>query len=222
MVIHALTDTLNDSPVPNMSPGGTYDFRNLNAKAPGLSAVLGTTTTKPTNIVSLVIPADGAAVTTTLPLIQGTGVVGKTVALVLGITHPIGDTTIVGPDGVWRYTPKQPLAAGKQSVTVTTANIQNIPVAITHTFEILQSGTQVLGDATPSATPTDTTTPSPTDTLTPTPTTTPDLSASISATPDESTLAAQPVPTSGYDLPTILLLVLSVGLILGGGIVLIQ
>jgi hypothetical protein len=237
MVIHTRTDTLNDSPVPNMTPGKTYDFRKLNAKAPGqplallptpqtkmsTGAVLGTTSTKPANIVSLVIPAEGAALPTTLPLIQGTGIAGKTVSLILGITNPIGDTAIVGANGLWSYTPKKPLAPGKQSITITTTNLQNKPVAITHMFEILKSGTQVLGDATPSATLTPTVTPTTTPNITdtPTPTSTPDLSASISATP-ESTLAAQPVPTSGYELPTILLFILSVGLMIGGGIVLIK
>ncbi len=88
---NALTDTLNDSPVPNMIPGKTYDFRALNAKAPGqplalvptpqphktASAVLGTSSAKPANTVSLVIPAEGAAIPTTLPLIQGTGIPGE-------------------------------------------------------------------------------------------------------------------------------------------------
>ena len=217
---NALTDTLNDSPVPNMIPGKTYDFRKLTAYAPGqpvalfptpqaqksVSAVLGTSSAKPANTVSLVIPAEGAAIPTTLPLIQGTGIPGKTVSLVIGITKPIGDTTIVGANGLWSYTPKKPLSPGRQSVTMTTKNLQNKPVAITHMFTILKSGTQVLGDATPSATltPTATVTPIATDTATPTP---------------ESTLAAQPVPTSGNELPTIILLILGVGLLVGGGIV---
>ncbi|MCX6793978.1 MAG: hypothetical protein NTY06_02630 [Candidatus Gottesmanbacteria bacterium] len=180
---NALTDTLNDSPIPNMVPGKTYDFRKLNAKAPGqnlalqptpqtqksaASAVLGTSSTKPANTVTLVIPAQGAALPTTLPLIQGTGIPGKTVSLVIGITNPIGDTTVVGADGLWNYTPKKPLSPGRQSVTITTQNLQNKPVAITHMFELLKSGTQVLGDATPSAT----LTPTITLTLTPTPTST--------------------------------------------------
>jgi uncharacterized surface anchored protein len=102
---------------------------------------------------------------------------------------------------------------------MTTKNLQNKPVAVTHMFEILKSGTQVLGDATPSATLTPTTTV----TLAPTPTDTPE--ATLSATPEEtpaSTLAAQPVPTSGNELPTIMLLLLGVGLMIGGGIVLIK
>jgi hypothetical protein len=226
LVTNATTDSLNDSPVPAMIPGKTYDFRRLTAQAPGQnlvlvptpqtqksagSAVLGTSTAKSANTVSLVIPAEGAALSTTLPLIQGTGIPGKTVSLVIGITNPIGDKTIVGANGVWSYTPKKPLLAGKQSVTMTTNNLQNKPVALTHMFEILKSGTQVLGDATPSAT------------LTPTPTETPEATAS--ATPEEtpeSTLAAQPVPTSGNELPTIILLILGAGLMIGGGIVLIK
>jgi hypothetical protein len=221
----ALTDSLNDSPVPTMVPGKTYDFRKLNAKAPGqllalvptlppqqsTGAVLGTNATKPANTVSLVIPAEGAALPTTIPLIQGTGIPGKTVSLVIGITNPIGDTTTVGANGLWSYTPKKPLSPGRQSVTMTTKNLQNKPVAITHMFEILKSGTQVLGDATPSAT------------LIPTPTSTPQ--ATVSATPEptpESTIAAQPVPTSGNELPTIILLIIGVGLLVGGGIVLMK
>ncbi|MCX6791645.1 MAG: hypothetical protein NT149_01240 [Candidatus Gottesmanbacteria bacterium] len=233
-VTNALTDSLNDSPVPNMTPGKTYDFRRLTAEVPGQNlvliptpqtqksaapAVLGTSSTKPANTVSLVIPAEGAALPTTLPLIQGTGIPGKTVSLVIGITNPIGDTTIVGANGVWSYTPKKPLLPGKQSVTITTKNLQNKPVAVTHMFEILKGGTQVLGDATPSATLTPTTTV----TLTPTPTETPE--ATVSATPEttpESTLAAQPVPSSGNELPTIMLLILGIGLMIGGGIVLIK
>ncbi len=228
-VTNALTDTLNDSPVPAMTPGKTYDFRKLNAKAgnqslalvptpptqkSAASAVLGTTNTKPANTVSLVIPAEGAALPTTFPLIQGTGIPGKTVSLIIGITNPIGATTVVGSNGVWSYTPKKPLSPGKQSVTMTTNNLQNKPVAITHMFQILKSGTQVLGDATPSATLT------PTVNLTPTPEAT--LSATPEITPEESTLAAQEIPTSGNPLPTIILLVLGVGLMIGGGIVFIK
>ena len=175
--------------------------------------MLGTGVAKPANVVSLTIPAEGSAMPTTLPLIQGTGIPGKIVSLVLGITNPMGDITTVATNGLWSYTPKKPLAPGKQSVTITTNNLQNQPIAITHMFEILKSGTQVLGVATPSATLTPTTTPIVT--LTPTPTI--ELVASPSATP-ESTLAAQPVPTSGYDLPTIILFIISIGLILGGGL----
>jgi len=217
----AITDTLNDSPVPDMMMGKTYDFRRANAHVPGeqlalhttpaptkpATAVLGTSTAKPSNKVTLTIPAEGAAIPTTLPLIQGTGIPGKRVSLILGITTPVTGSTIVAADGLWSFTPQKPLAAGKQSVTITTPDINNKPVAITHMFEILKSGTQVLGDATPSATLTLTPTPSSTESATPT------------ATPTES-LEAEPPPISGNELPTIILLLLGAGLMLGGGVVL--
>jgi hypothetical protein len=224
----AVTDSLNDSPVPNMVPGKTYDFRKLTAQAPGkpltlvptpqtqksaASTVLGTSNSKPANTVSLIIPAEGTALPTTLPLIQGTGIPGKTVSLIIGITHPIGDTTKVAATGLWSYTPKKPLAPGRQSVTITTQNLQNKPVAITHMFEILKSGTQVLGDATPSAT------------LAPTATPVATVSATPEITPEiipESTLAAQEIPTSGNQLPTIILLIIGMGLLVSGGVVLIK
>lgn len=208
-----VTDTLNDSPVPDMMPGKTYDFRKANAKAPGQpialqptppaagSAVLGAGATKPANAVTLTIPAQGAALPTTLPLIGGTGIPGKNVSIVLGITNPVSGVAAVGSDGLWSYTPPKPLVPGVQSVTITTQDKNNKPVAITHLFTILKSGTQVLGDATPSAT------------ITLAPTATP------SSTP-VAILAAQEPPTSGNELPTIILLLVGFGLMMGGGAVL--
>lgn len=218
-----VTDTLNSSPVPDMMLGKTYDFRKASAKTPGApialnptpqpprasSAVLGTSTGKPANIVALTIPAQGAAIPTTLPLIQGTGIPGKNVSIVLGIISPVGGSAVVGSNGLWSYTPSKPLSPGGQSVTITSRDINNKPVAITHLFTILKSGTQVLGDATPSATLTPTITLAPIATITATPT-------------PESTLAAQEPPTSGNELPTIILLLLGIGLMMGGGVALIK
>jgi hypothetical protein len=220
----AITDTLNSSPVPDMMLGKTYDFRKANAKTPGAPialnpaspagnksppAVLGTSSVKAANTVTLTIPAQGAALPTTLPLIQGTGIPGRTVSIVLGITRPVGGSATVGSGGLWSYTPVKPLSPGGQSVTITTKDANNKAVAITHLFTIFKSGTQVLGDATPSATltPTITLPPVASDTATPTP---------------ESTLAAQEVPTSGNTLPTIILLLLGIGLMMGGGVALIK
>jgi len=203
----ALTDTLNDNPVPVMTIGKTYDFRKIQADKKSLlaqapEAVLGSSTEIRQNV-SITKPADGSSLSSNLPLIQGTGVIGNQVLLTVGIDRPASDTVIVGSDGVWRYTPSRPLRDGRQSVTITSADIQNKTVAITHTFTILKSGTQVLGDATPSAT----LTPEPTIDETPTPT---------------STLAGEPIPETGFPLPLILLLMLGIGLLGGGSFVLIK
>lgn len=209
----AITDTLNDSPVPTMILGKSYDFRKQQAKEPGTLAaanpngsVLGGTS-QPLNGVSIVNPANGAALTTALPLIQGTGIGGKQVTITLGITKPTSSTVIVGADGIWRYTPSKPLPPGKQSVTITTVDSSGKTVALTNVFEILKSGTQVLGVATPSATLSPTATP--TATLTPTSTA-------------SSTLSGQPLPVSGTALPTLILVIVGIGLLTSGAVVWIK
>lgn len=207
-----ITDTLNDAPVPDITLGQTYDFRNRDAKKPTASnlaaaavpaaktGVLGAETTKTTSgSIVLTAPAQGAAVGTTRPQVTGLGIAGKKVTITLGLSNPSVGSTTVGADGLWKYTPTKALTPGKQSVTITTVDAKNKPVAITHAFTVLKSGTQVLGDATPSGT-----------LVTPTPTTAPEATAS-------ATLSAEPMPTSGSLLPTILLLILGSALFVGGG-----
>jgi hypothetical protein len=226
--ITATTDSLNDSPVPEMTIGQVHDFRRLNANKPtnnpvavstpaplaqntesqlpvGGAAVLGTTN-GPFKV-SLTSPAQKATLSTNLPLFSGTGIPNKFVALTIGIVNPQSGSTKVKSDGTWSYTPAKPLPPGKQSVTITSVDSAGKTIAVTHEFEIFKSGTQVLGDATASGTLT----------LTPTPTRISSQSASISATP-ESTLAGEPIPTSGYELPTILLIVMGLGLLVSGAV----
>jgi len=208
----AITDTLNDNPVPSMKIGKTYDYRNIQAQTsivpkqptpaitpdPALSpAVLGQQTARTTQLVSITQPDDGARLTTNVPLFQGTGVVGNQVSIIVGIQHIQTGNVIVGKDGLWRFTPKHPLSEGKQSITITTVDKLKKTVTRTHTFTILKSGTQVLGDATPSATltPTDIVTPEPTEDLT-----------------------GEPIPETGSGLPTIIL-TLSGFLFVAGGMI---
>lgn len=206
----AVTDTLNDAPVPEMMLGKTYDFRKTQAKtpaagalalkpspalAPAVSAVLGTTNGETANYtVTLSSPKQNGALATTLPLVAGTGIPNATVSITLGMKNPISGSTKVGADGLWKFTPPARLAPGKQSVTITTKDQTGKPVAITHTFEIFKSGTQVLGDATPSAEPT------------------------LEDTPEPATDSGEELPTSGTSLPTILLILLSLGLFGGGSV----
>lgn len=214
----AITDTLNDAPVPTMILGKTYDFRKQQAsalkntpiaqtskEAPSVLGDATITKSSTAKILRIATPAQNAALTTTLPLIQGTGIPGKTVSIVVGITNPISGTAIVGSDGIWRYTPTRSLGAGKQSVTVSSVDSRGKSIALTNTFTILKSGTQVLGDATPSA--------SLTPTFTPTPTATSEATPSATPTPQ---LEGEPVPTSGTTLPTILLLLIGLTMMTGG------
>lgn len=210
----AITDTLNDSPVPEMTLGKTYDFRRQQAKTTGNTALalrsLNATPTLPLNStvlgeniarsfsVALVSPAQGASLSTTRPLIQGKGYPNKFVGISVGITQPLSGSVRVGSDGLWSFTPPKSLSPGKQSVTISTIDGTGKTVAITHSFDILKSGTQVLGDATPSATL------EPTETPLDVPT---------------STLSGDPPPDSGNELLTIILLLVGIGLFAGGTVI---
>ena len=202
---NALSDTQNDSPVPAITIGKTYDFRGLQSKNNKSTLaqatnpnVLGSQTEVK---IALSQPAQNAHITSNYPLVSGTGIPGKPVTVTLGITKPYTGTATVSPDGTWRYSPTKPLAPGRQSVTMTTFTADNKPFAVTNIFEIMKSGTQVLGDATASGS---LVTPSPTLATTPVPT---------------STLAGEPLPISGNFAPTLLLLILGLGLLAGSVIV---
>ncbi|MDO8451904.1 MAG: fibronectin type III domain-containing protein [bacterium] len=192
----ALTDTDNDAPVPSIVLGNTYDFRKKTTVRPPrentdtqLPRLIEPKTLSPFSI-ELTSPREGARITSGIPLVQGMGIPGKLVTITLGITDPISDTTIIGSDGIWRYVPKKPLGWGRQSITATTTDEQKKPLAMTRTFEILKSGTQVLGEATPSASLTPTSTPA----FIPTPT----PLDFISPTP-------QPVPVTASSFPLLFL-----------------
>ncbi|MFZ2025438.1 MAG: hypothetical protein WAV51_04090 [Microgenomates group bacterium] len=207
-----LTDTLNDSPVPDIILGQQFDFRNRDAKKPVSSTLAASNAASPqsnttktavlgatTGTISLTAPMEGATVSTFRPQIKGTGVAGKKVTISLGLTNPTTGTTTVGKDGLWKYTSTKSLSPGKQRVTISSVDAKNKPIVITHTFIVMKSGTQVLGDATASA-----------ELETPTPT--PEEVATEGAE-----LASEPMPTSGSYIPTILLLILGTALFIGGG-----
>ena len=212
----AITDTLNDSPVPEMMLGRTYDFRkqqaNINtaplAQKLPISSVLGVNTAKPYSV-TVTSPKPKQALATTLPLFTGTGIPNTFIGISIGMKNPISGSAKVDQNGLWSFTPQKHLPIGIQNFTVTSKDIAGKPVAITQVFEILKSGTQVLGDATPSATlaPTETETPIPTGEPTVEPTAIP---------------TAAPPPTSGNDMPTILLITAGLLLFLTGSIATIR
>jgi len=227
----AMADTLNDAPVPEMVMGKTYDFRKQQAQSPDASSlayeggqasqfpdVLGSVASQGSKSeVTLTQPENGAALATMLPLVAGTGIPEKTVAITLGITQPFTGTTTVQTNGLWNYTPTKTLSPGKQSVTITTVDAADRSVAITHIFEILKSGTQVLGEATPSGT----LTPTPTRFTTPTPTSivAPTATPTFSVTPlPTSTLSGEPVPQTGIALPLIIIIISGLILVSTGAV----
>jgi len=220
-----VTDTLNASPVPPVLVGNTYDFRGQQAKkksepkrkdiANSFSSVLGVQDNHSNSgVIALTNPSEGAHIPSTSPLISGRGIPGSIVTLLIGVTNAYTQSTNVSADGTWQLSPKKQLGIGQQRVTMTTFDEKKNPVAITHLFEVMKSGTQVLGDATPSATiattPTNTPIPSPT-TFTPSPT--------IEVVPTTIPTPTPTVPKTATTLPTNMLLIVGMGLLLTGLII---
>ncbi|MCX8008703.1 MAG: hypothetical protein N3A54_03280, partial [Patescibacteria group bacterium] len=199
-----LTDTLTMSPVPKITLGNDYDFREqakqkTDQVSKSFSSVLGESTIDQKDLsIQLINPQNNASIPGDPPLFSGTGIPKNIVTLLVGKENMKVYTTRVQPDGTWRFSPEKPIGIGKNRVTMTTLNEKNIPVTITHEFQIMKSGTQVLGDATPSATlmPTATEMPLPTETPTPTPT--------------------QEIPTTGQSNLTNILFITGFMMILGG------
>jgi hypothetical protein len=233
------TDSLNDSPVPEVQIGKDFDFKRLQAKKttnsvialrpitpaaetkqeqatfPSKTAVLGDTIQKK-HSVTLLNPKDKSSLSSTVPLIQGTGVPGKFIGISVGLMNPQHGSIQVAADGTWNYTPKIILSPGKQSVTITGIDSNGKTVAITHMFNIFKSGTQVLGDATPSATL------APSETLAPTPISTIDTQVVTETISPENPVEGTPPPVSGNELPTLILLLVGFGLLAGGSVVLMK
>ncbi len=221
-----LTDTFNASPIPNVILGSIYDFRGQQAKKKtdprqqnltnSFSTVLGVQTDQKQDeqLVQLISPPEGAHIPGDIPLFSGRGVPGNLVTLILGIKNIQTQTTKVASDGTWRFSPQKPLGIGPQRVTMTTLDQNKKPVAVTHLFEIMKSGTQVLGDATPSATiattPTKIPTPLPTS-VTPIPT--------LEVTPTILPSPTPTIPNTATTLPTNMLLLVGIVLLFTGLIV---
>lgn len=233
----ATTDTLNDSPVPLMVIGKTYDFRKQQAKFKTEKSVtlepannsskniLGAETNKNRGYkVTIIHPAENATLISNIPLFDGTGVPGNTITLTLGIQHTYTDSAIVDGSGNWKYSPKNPLDVGKQNITITTKDALNKNVALTRSFDILKSGSQVLGDATPSASLTPSIpTLTPTRTLTATPSLRPTLNPTLppaSITPIITTTPTTPV--SSTSLPTIILLLIGLIFVSSGVFIVVK
>jgi hypothetical protein len=235
----AITDTLNDSPVPLMIMGKNYDFRKVQANKtnkpfsllPVVSpnpdqanrSLLGAKTTRsPVNKYKLAItqPKENATLVSNLPMFAGTGTPGTLIQVALGIKSVSTFSVKVGDDGIWRFTPKKTLDPGKQSVTVTGLDSAGHNRAVTLVFDILKSGTQILGEATgsgtisPSQTPTRLSTPSPTARISITPTRE-DLTEPT-PTPANAILPTATPPVTATMTPTLIFISISVALIAAG------
>ena len=200
----------NDSPLPLVRLGSSYDFTKISGRFQPIIAQAKTFNNSVGTVNSgfkITAPTPGANIPSDQPAIKGTGAPGKEVILTIStLTKPIINQLVINQNGLWSWTPPV-LSPGKHILTATSFTSQNDPVASSVTFTVLKSGTQVLGDATPSAS------------LTPSPSTSPKLSPTPTPKPSvllTPTPTATSTPVSGTTEPTILLIALGIGIMLVG------
>ncbi len=165
----AITDTKNDTPLPTMNLGKSYDFRNLQgvkktaiARSIVKDQVLGATVAAATqnsipsptySKIDILFPGNLGTTSDTKPLIKGVGIPGKGVVITVNSTPMVSEVT-VSLDGTWSFIPSQALAPGEHSVSITTSDANGKTVTLTKKFIVLKSGESVLGESTPSGTQT--------------------------------------------------------------------
>lgn len=224
-----LTTTGNDNPVPEITLGKAYDFRQ---KVPeeqltptptpmsleetpsslgGSRFSFPSITPSPPSETELSITnplEEGEKLNTQKPEFAGTGPAGKTIQILVESPSYNGNA-VVKNDGSWSWTPPTGLPPGEHKIT-----ISYLGKTLTRTFTVLAAGTSETPSftATPSATLAPSPTPTKTATASPTPTATASARTSMPST-------AGGVPTSGDLTPTFLVSIMGLGLILSGFVV---
>lgn len=125
--------------------------------------------------ISITFPKNNSTIPSSNPLIKGTAIAGYNVSLNIESEERTQNTRArADASGLWKSNDVRNLPPGQYLLTISTRNTQNQVVQKTSRFTIPKSGEQVLGVATPEASPTilpPTATPAPTNLvqLSPTP-----------------------------------------------------
>jgi uncharacterized protein YxeA len=218
----AISVTKNDNPLPPITLGGNFDFRQAPPSPEPTSSFSSSTSTSgfslgnfptPTPVLKIINPSQGEEVSTPKPEIFGTGPGGETLTIIVESPETIQGKVVISQDGSWRWTPQTNLSPGPHTVTVRLPNGQQV----SHSFVVLAAGDENTPSftASPSATlaPTPTLTPTPVPTRTPTPTPTltptPVIRSSLPSTEGG-------IPQSGELTPTFLFFTMGLSLIFLG------
>jgi len=199
-------------PMPPMVLGQVHDFKNLSPSAVGdvpsasvdLPSTSSATVSSGFNIsnqapvvktksVTLDSVKDGETVNTTTPEFFGKGPSGTTVTITVESDNPITDEVTIPTNESWKWSPPAGLDPGNHTITITWRDAQGILRTLTKNFVVSASDGPAFV-STPSATlePEATDTPIPEETETPT---------------------AIATPVSGDLTPTVLLFMMSIGVI---------
>lgn len=207
------TNIENDSPLPAIKLGETYDFTKKQTGNPGLiiaQAQANEQMSATINFFQITSPSVDAAIPSGKPSFKGSGLAQKNVILTIsGNFQAQSGKVTIDKNGLWVWTPFVSLSPGNYTITAVSFDKEGKPITLTQPFIILKSGSQVLQAATPSASlaPSPTLSPSPTPTVKPSPSATlrPTPSPTLAATP-AATASPGAVPTTGTLEPTLALL----------------
>ena len=231
--------TQNDSPVPDITLGETYDFRGeKQSDTPLMGSKFSAESLGPaTEIIEggdieLVAPRFGEKINSLRPEIIGEAPPGTTVTIEIQ-SDPIIGQAVADKDGKFSFSMPADLEPGVHTVTIT-AIIDGVSQRVSRSFTVYAAGEASIPafSATPSATlapsptaraatpttrPNATPTAGPSPKASPTPSTKPSATPAAAPTPTPLAASASAIPQAGVETPTIWILVLGVGLILVGG-----
>lgn len=177
-VAQVKTITGNDTPVPSITLGKSYDFSKplpvtptptqpsvtSSPEASQDSGFTAPVVVSPTP--AILTPNDNATISDILPTFKGTGLPGQVVQIIIHSDQNLAGSAVSDANGRWSWTPTTQLDPGEHTITIATADEYGKTKSITQKFIVLASGTSVVESATPSAT----LSPSPTVIFTPSPT----------------------------------------------------
>ncbi len=220
-----VTQVDNARPLPTINFGNNYDFT---AEVAANSRMIIAADTYLKQNIALVnqlftvsLPKAGSHIPSYRPEFKGTGIAGKSVYITLknGSVLNHGQTQ-VDNSGNWRFSPKTDLPAGRTLAVITSYDHNGNPIAKSVSFNILKSGTSVLGEATPSASLNPSPTTSPLASISPSPTPRASVSPLLTPTPLASaTASAITIPISGNVEATWGIILLGLAFLILGGVV---
>jgi hypothetical protein len=229
----AIVTTRNDSPVPSITLGRSYDFREVasgdqTAVTPPPSGdrfSTGNLTPPPDGekVLKIINPEEDEEVATQRPEVLGEGPVGRKLQISIESPEVLTDEITIGEDGNWAWTPPSDLSPGEHILSV----VLEDGTKLVRSFVVLAAGEDNTPafTATPSGeitgTPTPSPTTSPTPSVTPSVTLTPTPTSTSTPTPTAAARESMPateegVPEPGFLTPTALFVVLGSVLILSG------
>lgn len=220
-----VTQVGNAAPLPTINLGENYDFsqgaQKLNNFIIASENMVNKTLALVNSAFSITLPKMGSSIPSYRPEFKGTGAPGKNVYLTIKVGKQINSgQTAVDNLGNWRFSPKSDLLAGKALAVITSYDQNNNPVAKSVSFNILKSGSSVLGEATPSASLNPSPSASPKASVSPSPTPKPSASPRLSPTPLVSaTASAITTPISGNTEATLGIIMLGLAFFILGGVV---